>query len=83
MGTEEDKGKQKQTNTIHKKKEVANMAVLAQNIRMSFELDSKKVDDFFKKSDKTAFARAIARASSHKSDKEKSGHKKCTNSDGK
>lgn len=47
------------------------MVVLAKDIRISFELDPNKVDAFFEKSDKTAFNRAMARASLHKSDKER------------
>lgn len=47
------------------------MAVLARNVRLSFELDPQKANDFFKKSDKTAFERLMKRAESHKTNKEK------------
>lgn len=47
------------------------MAVLAHNMKLSFELDPRKADDFFKKSDKTAFERLMKRAASHKMNREK------------
>lgn len=81
MNTNKSKQQQIKPKKTKNEKEDAHMAVLAQNVRMSFELDSKKAKDFFNKSDKTAFARAIERASSHKSDKEKSGSVKCISTD--
>ncbi len=47
------------------------MAVLARDMRLSFELDPQKAKEFFEKSDKTAFERLMQRAASHKINKEK------------
>lgn len=42
------------------------MAVLAQNIRVPFEMDAKKTEEFFRKADRTAYTRAVERAMAHK-----------------
>ena len=60
-------------------KEDVDMAVLVKDMKMSFELDSKKVSDFLKNSDKTAFDRAMKRASSHKKDRTVGEWRQCTN----
>lgn len=46
------------------------MGVLAYNVKLSFELDPQKANDFLKKSDKTAYEQLMKRAAAHKINKE-------------
>lgn len=43
------------------------MAVLSQNIRVPFQMDEKKSEEFFRQADRTAYTRAVERAMAHKS----------------
>lgn len=45
------------------------MAVLAKNVNVAFEIKESKTEDFFKKTNKHAYEQAIARADLHKKNK--------------
>lgn len=60
------------------RKEDVRMAVLAQDVRVSFEISPEKVQEFLKRSSKSAFECAMERASLHQPTNKKKEQDECT-----